>query len=183
MNRFPHEVDAVSKRLCVQVGSAWLRCSARKLHTGYPKSQSYYLHQEAYQHGTWRANGSPCIQKYGASLFSRYNEAPVNCSEPNVYQLWQRFYKRPSGFSHDWSGERRLFCGWLPEKPVQFSKFWREPHWAKAKWHVQIELGLYPKFRERTVYIKYMTFFQELECDTGDNSVSLTPSEWANGYT
>ena len=28
-----------------------------------------------------------------------------------------------------------------------------------------------------------MTFLQELECDTGDKSVSLTPSEWANGYT
>ena len=33
-------------------------------------------------------------------------------------------------------------------------------------------------------YIKdYMTLLQELECDTGDKSVSLTPSEWANGYT
>ena len=33
-------------------------------------------------------------------------------------------------------------------------------------------------------YIKaYMTFLQELECDTGDKSVSFTPSEWPNGYT
>ena len=33
-------------------------------------------------------------------------------------------------------------------------------------------------------YIKaYSTFLQELECDTNDQSVSLTPSEWANGYT
>ena len=33
-------------------------------------------------------------------------------------------------------------------------------------------------------YIKaYSTFLQELECDTGDQSVSLTPFEWANGYT
>ena len=33
-------------------------------------------------------------------------------------------------------------------------------------------------------YIKdYMTFCQELECDTGDKSVSFTPSVWANGYT
>ena len=28
-----------------------------------------------------------------------------------------------------------------------------------------------------------MTFLQELECDTGDKSVSFTPFEWANGYT
>ena len=33
-------------------------------------------------------------------------------------------------------------------------------------------------------YIKaYSTFLQELECDTGDKHVSLTLSEWANGYT
>ena len=33
-------------------------------------------------------------------------------------------------------------------------------------------------------YIKaYMTFLQKLDCDTGDKSVSLTPSEWANKYT
>ena len=29
----------------------------------------------------------------------------------------------------------------------------------------------------------YMTLLQELECDTGDKSVNITPSEWANGYT
>ena len=28
-----------------------------------------------------------------------------------------------------------------------------------------------------------MQFLKELECDTGDKSVNLTPSEWANGYT
>ena len=33
-------------------------------------------------------------------------------------------------------------------------------------------------------YIKaYSTILQELECDTGDKSVSLTPCKWANGYT
>ena len=28
-----------------------------------------------------------------------------------------------------------------------------------------------------------MTFLQELECGTGDKSISFTPSKWANGYT
>ena len=28
-----------------------------------------------------------------------------------------------------------------------------------------------------------MQFFQEIEYDTGDKSVNLTPSEWVNGYT
>ena len=33
-------------------------------------------------------------------------------------------------------------------------------------------------------YLKaYSTLLQELECDTGDKSISLTLSEWANGYT
>ena len=33
-------------------------------------------------------------------------------------------------------------------------------------------------------YLKaYSTPIQELECDTGDKSISLPPSEWANGYT
>ena len=29
----------------------------------------------------------------------------------------------------------------------------------------------------------YSTFLQKLECDTGDKSICLTPSEWANGCT
>ena len=33
-------------------------------------------------------------------------------------------------------------------------------------------------------YLKaYMTLLQELECDTGDKNISLTPSDSANGYT
>ena len=33
-------------------------------------------------------------------------------------------------------------------------------------------------------YLKdYSTFHQELEFDTGDKSITLTPSEWANGCT
>ena len=28
-----------------------------------------------------------------------------------------------------------------------------------------------------------MQFLKELECDTGDKSVNLTPAAWANGYT
>ena len=34
------------------------RCLAGNLHVGYSKRQSYYLHQEAYQHGLWRNYGS-----------------------------------------------------------------------------------------------------------------------------
>ena len=33
-------------------------------------------------------------------------------------------------------------------------------------------------------YLKaYTTLLRELECDTGDKSISLTQSDWANGYT
>ena len=43
--------------------------------------------------------------------------------------------------------------------------------------------GYSPNFATGQYIKAYSTFLQELECDTGDNSVSLTPSEWANGYT
>ena len=43
--------------------------------------------------------------------------------------------------------------------------------------------GYTPNFANGQYIKDYMTFFQKLECDTGDNSVRLTPSEWANGYT
>ena len=43
--------------------------------------------------------------------------------------------------------------------------------------------GYSPNFATGQYINSYSTFFQELECDTGDKSVSLTPSEWANGYT
>ena len=38
-------------------------------------------------------------------------------------------------------------------------------------------------FATRQYITAYSTFLQELECGTGDKSVSLTLSEWANGYT
>ena len=43
-----------------------------------------------------------------------------------------------------------------------------------------INLTLHSMFREIQAY---STFLQELECDTWDKIVSLTPSEWANEYT
>ena len=43
--------------------------------------------------------------------------------------------------------------------------------------------GYTPNFANWQYLKAYMTFLQELECDTGDKSISLTPSEWANGYT
>ena len=43
--------------------------------------------------------------------------------------------------------------------------------------------GYTPNFANGQYNRAYMQFLQELECDTGDKSVNLTPSEWANGYT
>ena len=43
--------------------------------------------------------------------------------------------------------------------------------------------GYTPNFATGQYIMAYSTFLQELECDTGNKSVSLTPSEWANGYT
>ena len=124
----------------------------KQLHAGYTKRQSYHMHQEAYQHGSWRANESPCNPKYGAYLFARPNKAPVNPREPNVYQLRQRFDKRFTGFSHSWSSERRRSRWLLLDEFVQFPNFWRTPHQTEAQWHVHAERRLYPESRERAVY-------------------------------
>ena len=43
--------------------------------------------------------------------------------------------------------------------------------------------GYTPKFANKQYIKAYMTFLQELKCDTGDKSLSFTPSEWANGYS
>ena len=43
--------------------------------------------------------------------------------------------------------------------------------------------GYTPNFANGQYITAYMTFLQELECDTGDKSVSITPFEWANEYT
>ena len=128
--RSPHNVDSVTERLCLQVGSSSCKCSARKLQAGYPKRQSHYSHQEAYQHGPQGAIGSFTNAEYGASFIARLNDAFVDPRKPDLYQLRKRFYCRPTGFSRSWCGERCRSRGILPEEPVQFSKFCREPHWA-----------------------------------------------------
>ena len=43
--------------------------------------------------------------------------------------------------------------------------------------------GYTPNFANGQYIKAYMMFLKELECDTGDKSISLTPSVWANGYT
>ena len=43
--------------------------------------------------------------------------------------------------------------------------------------------GYTPNFANGQYLKAYSTLLQELECDTGDKSISLTPLEWANGYT
>ena len=43
--------------------------------------------------------------------------------------------------------------------------------------------GYTPNFANGQYLKAYSTQLQELECDTGDKSISLTPSELANGYT
>ena len=43
--------------------------------------------------------------------------------------------------------------------------------------------GYSPNFAKDQCIKAYLTFFQKLKCDIGFKSVSLTQSEWANGYT
>ena len=113
---------------------------------------SHHSHQEAHKHGSQGAHGFSINAEYCATLIARSNEAPVNSCEPDLYQIRQHFYWRFTGFSRSWSCERRQSRGWLPEKPVQLPKFWREPHRYKAQWHAQSDRWLYPEFRKRSVY-------------------------------
>ena len=43
--------------------------------------------------------------------------------------------------------------------------------------------GYTPNFANGQYKKDYMTFLEQLDCDSGDKSISLTPSEWATGYT
>ena len=43
--------------------------------------------------------------------------------------------------------------------------------------------GFTPNFANTQYLTAYSTLLQELECDIEEKSISLTPSEWANGYT
>ena len=42
--------------------------------------------------------------------------------------------------------------------------------------------GYTQKFANEQYLKAYSSFLQELECDTGDKSISYTPSDWAIGY-
>ena len=92
------------------------------------------------------------LQNIKASLIARQNEAPDNPLEPYLYQLRQRFYRRPSRPGHSWSSERRRPRGRLLEELIKFRKFWSEPHRDVAQWHVGAARRLYPEFREQTVF-------------------------------
>ena len=43
--------------------------------------------------------------------------------------------------------------------------------------------GYTPNFENGQYKKDYMTFFEQLDCDSGDKCIRLTPSEWASGYT
>ena len=43
--------------------------------------------------------------------------------------------------------------------------------------------GYTPNFANGQYKKDYYTMLEQLECDSGDKCISLTPSEWANGYT
>ena len=72
--------------------------------------------------GPQSVNKSSPFTEYGASFIALPNEAFVNPRKPDVYQLRQRFYWRPTGFSRNSSGEGFRSRWWLPEEPVQFYK-------------------------------------------------------------
>ena len=51
-----------------------------------------------------------------------------------------------------WTRGRRGFCRWVPEKPVQFSEVWRQPHRAQAQWTSRASRELHSKLDDWRLY-------------------------------
>ena len=176
-HRSPHEVDAVRRQLCVHVVSARSRCTAGKLQVGYPERQPHHPHQEGQQQGSSRTYGSSRTAKYVASFIVRPNETFVN----PAYQ---------TSFNFD-----NVFTGALPDlvivglvsdadlaggyqrNPLNFKNFGVNRIELKRNGTSRPSEFYTPNFANGQYIKAYMTFFQGLEADTNDKSVSLTPSE------
>ena len=74
-------------------------------------------------------------------------------------------------------------AGGYQRNPFNFSNFGVNRIELKRNGTSRPSEGYTPNFATKQYIRAYSTFLQELECDTGDKCVSLTPSEWANGYT
>ena len=122
------------------------------------------------------------IAENGASRIARLNEAPINPRKSNLYQIWQRFYWRPT---------KLVVVGLLSDAFLASGYQWN-PFNIKNFSVNSIELkrnntprptdGNSQNFAN-CKYIKgYSTWFQELKCDTYNKSVSFTTSEYANKY-
>ena len=178
-----YKVDAVFEQLCVQVGSSCSKCNARKFQAGHPKRKSDHPHKTAYKHLVKGAHKAFPIAEYEASLIARLNEAPDYIREPDVYHLWQRFYRRPSRPSQIGLASDADLAAGSQRNPFNFKYLGVNRIEMKLNGTSVPRGGYTPNFANGQYLKAYSTFLQELECDTGDNSISLTPLEWANGYT
>ena len=75
------------------------------------------------------------------------------------------------------------FAGGYQRNPFNFRNFGVNRIELKRNGTSRPSENYTPNFATAQYIQAYSTFLQELECDTCDKSVSLTPSEWANGYT
>ena len=77
----------------------------------------------------------------------------------------------------------RDLAGWYQRNPLNYQNFGVNRIKLKRNGTLRMAEGITQNFA-KSQYIKaYSTFLQELECDTEDKSVSLTPFYRANGYT
>ena len=74
-------------------------------------------------------------------------------------------------------------AGGYQRNPFNFRNFGVNRIELKRNGTFRPSKGYTPSFATKQYIKAYSTFLQELECDTGDKSVSLSLSEWATGYT
>ena len=111
------------------------------------------------------------------------NKAFVDPRKPDVYQLRQCVYWRPSGFNRSSFGEQCRSGEWLPNNPFKFKNFCVNCNELKRNGTPRPSGSYTPNFAIGQYIKSFSTFNQVLECDTVDKSVSFTPSVFAKGYT
>ena len=74
------------------------------------------------------------------------------------------------------------FAGGYQRNPFNFQNFGVNRIELKHNGTYRPSEGYTPIFEDGQYIKAYITFRQELDCDTGDKCVSYTPFEWANGH-
>ena len=178
----PHKIDA-HKQFCVQVGCACSKWGGREVHTCYPVRQVDHLYKVTFQHCLKGTHGASSSAEYDALLFASLNEASVN-PETKTSIYFDNVYTGalPELVIVGLVSDADL-AGGYKSISLNFKNFCVNLFELKRNGTSVPRRGYIPDFANGKYLKVYMTFLQELECDTGDKTISFTPSDWAKRYT